>query len=398
MKDRLKNILKQNIYIYKMYALFFSFIFNILKIFIKVDNDIILINSFGGKKYDDSPRVIFEYMKTQEKYKKYKIYWAFHNPEQFEVEGAEKIKSDTLKYFIIALKAKYWITNSSIERGLKFKNKKTIYINTWHGSAFKKMGIDAPEKAFRFKTSQYDVMYAQSKYDIDIFSKAFEIPREKFALVGLPRNDELYSVSDKEVDEIKSKLNIPKHKKVIIYAPTFREYKRDKEGCIIAPPIDIKKWKEKLSDNYIILFRAHYEINKILGIENDEFIYNVSNYENLNELMKISDIMISDYSSIMIDYSILNRPIYGYAYDYDEYLKKRGLYIDLNKELPNGICKTENELLEKIINCDFEEEKIKTKIFSKKYVETDGNARKYIDKIIGGILSESSDISSWNWK
>lgn len=138
--NRIKNILKNNRLLYKIYYCICSILLKILSVFIKVNPNIILINSFGGKKYDDSPRVIFEYMKTQEKYKKYKIYWAFYNPNDFEVEGAEKIKIDTFRYFIIALKAKYWITNSAIERGLKFKNKKTVYINTWHRKCYKKDG------------------------------------------------------------------------------------------------------------------------------------------------------------------------------------------------------------------------------------------------------------------
>lgn len=379
---KIVNIVKSNKIIYNIYSFVFNIIFKILKLFIKVQDDIILINSFGGKKYDDSPRVIFEYMLTQKKYDKYKIYWAFDNPEKFNIERAEKIKVNTSKYFIIALKAKYWITNSAIEKGLKFKNKKTIYINTWHGTAIKKMGKDAPETAFRFKTSKIDVMYAQSQYDIDIFSRAFDLPKETFALVGLPRNDELFNINEKEIQEIKNKLNIPENKKVILYAPTFREYNRDKNGCIIAPPINIKKWKEKLSKDYIVLFRAHYEINSILGIKNDEFIYNVSDYKNLNELMKISDILISDYSSIIFDYSILKRPIYSYAYDYEEYKAKRGMYLDIRTELPNGTCEYEDDLLHKIINCNFEEQKIKTEKFSKKYIQDDGNARKYIDRLI----------------
>ncbi len=382
MKNKIINLVKNNNSIYKIYSYTFNFFLLLMKIFIKVKDNIILINSFGGKKYDDSPRVIFEYMKTQEKYKKYKIYWAFQNPNEFEVDGAEKIKSDTLKYFIIALKSKYWITNSSLERGLKFKNKKTIYINTWHGTPIKKLGKDMPTNNFDFKTSSSDIMYAQSDYEVKIISHAFDIPIEKFALVGLPRNDELFNVKNEEIIQIKNKLKIPLDKKAILYAPTFREYNRDINGCIIAPPIDIEKWKSKLSDEYIVIFRAHYEINNVLGIKSDDFIYNLSDYNNLNELMKISDILISDYSSIIIDYSILKRPIYSYAYDLEEYEEKRGLYIDISKELPNGICKTEDELIEQIINCNFEEQKEKTEKFSKKYVQNDGNARKYIDKII----------------
>ncbi len=382
MKNKIKNMLKQNIYIYKIYTLIFDFIFNTLKLFIKVDETIILMNSFGGKKYDDSPRVIFEYMKTQPKYKKYKIYWAFHNPSEFQIEGAEKVKTDTLKYFIIALKAKYWITNSAIERGLKFKNKKTIYINTWHGSAFKKIGKDISKKSFKFQASKCDVMFAQNNLDIEAYSNAFSIPKERFALVGLPRNDELFSVNEEEIIKIRKKLNIPENKKVILYAPTFREYNRDKNGCILAPPINIDNWKERLSKEYIVLFRAHYEVNSVLGIKDDEFIYNVSNYNNLNELMKVSDILITDYSSLIYDYAILKRPIYCYTYDYDEYLQKRGFYIDMNKDLPNKICKTEKELLNEIVNCDFDLQREKTTQFVKKFVLNNGNARKYIDKLI----------------
>ena len=86
----------------------------------------------------------------------------------------------------------------------------------------------------------------------------------------------------------------------------------------------------------------------------------------VNELLKISDILISDYSGIIFDYSIFERPIFSFAYDYEKYLELRGCYIDITKELPNGICKTEDELLEKVSNRNYEEEAIKTKAFKQK--------------------------------
>lgn len=383
MKKLLKNILKQNIWIYKIYHISVSTLLRILSVFIKVDENVILINSFGGIKFDDSPRVIFEYIKSQEKYNGYEIYWAFHEPEKHEVEGAYKIKTDTLKYFYIALKAKYWITNSAIERGLRFKNKKTIYINTWHGTPLKKMGSDiGTKKAYKFKTSQCDVMYAQSKYDIEVFSRAFDIPKEKFALVGLPRNDELVNVNEKEINDIKINLNIPLDKKIILYAPTFREYSRDINGCVIAPPVNIEKWKEKLKDKYIVLFRAHYEVNQVLNIKLDEFLYDMSSYKNLNELMKISDILITDYSSIMFDFSILERPIFFYTYDYQEYKNKRGMYFELKDEILGNCTENEDELIDKILKINYEKQLDKIRKFKNKYVQACGEARKYIEKII----------------
>ncbi len=380
--NRLKVLLKNNKLFFYLYRFTFNIIFNLLKLFVKVHDNVILFNCYGGQKFDDSTRAIYEYMIHNKKYENYKIYWSFDEPNKFILEKGEKVRNNSIKYFIVALQSKYWITNSGIERGLKFKNKKTIYINTWHGTPLKKIGRDQNNDLCRFETTKPDVMYAQSNYDIKTISKALGIEKNKFALVGLPRNDELFNVSENEIEKIKDKLKIPKDKKVILYAPTFREYNRDKDGCIIAPPVDINKWKDKLSNKYIVLFRAHYEINKVIGIENDGFIFNYSDYDSINELLKISDILISDYSSIMIDYSILGRPIYCYAYDYEEYEKNRGLYIDIKNELPNGICITEDELLEQIINCDIETQKEKTIKFAKKFIQNSGNATKYIDQII----------------
>ena len=382
MKNKIKNMLKTNKVLYKIYSSTFNVILKILKVFIKVDDKIILFNSFGGKKYDDSPRVIYEYMKHKKKYNEYKMYWVLDNPEKIEIPGAQKLKNNSIKFFIIALRAKYWITNSGIERGLKFKQKNTIYINTWHGTAIKHIGKDENSLAVKFETSKIDIMFAQSEYDRKIFSHVFDINKEQIVITGLPRNDELATVSSKQINYIKKKLNLPLNKKIILYAPTFREYNRDSNGCILAPPINLKLWEEKLSDEYILLFRAHYEVNKVLGIKENEFIKNYSDYQNLNELLKISDILISDYSSIMIDFSILERPIFNYIYDFDEYKEKRGMYFDLRKKMPRNCIENEAKLLEKILNINFNNERKKTIEFKNEFVQEFGNARKYIDNII----------------
>ncbi len=380
--NKLKSIIKNNKIIYFIYNYTFSFILKLIGLFCKIDNKLILFNSFGGAKYDDSPKVIYEYMKKNKEYEKYKLIWVLDNPDIINDLSIRTVKNNSIKFFITALKAKYWITNSSMERGLKFKKKKTIYINTWHGTPLKKMGIDTITTTSKFRVSKPDIFYCQSVYDANVFSKSFQYDKKTMKIKGLPRNDELCDTKLEEIRNIKEKLKIPFDKKVILYAPTFREYNCDINGCFIAPPIDIHKWKDKLSNEYIVLFRAHYEVNKILNIKDDKFIYNMTDYSNLNELLKISDILISDYSSIMIDYSILERPIYSYCYDYEEYLQKRGLYFDLREKLPNGICTNEDDLLKQIQECDFEKQKIKTRKLKEEFVQVYGNARKYIDEII----------------
>ena len=380
--NRLKTLLKQNRVLYLIYNYFFSFILNFIGLFVKTNNKLILFNSFGGRKYDDNPKAIYEYMKNNRKYKDYKMVWALDSYKTVEGLNIDYVKNNSLKFFITALKAKYWITNTSIERGLKFKKRNTIYVNTWHGSVIKKIGNEFSKEKRNFRVSECDYFFTQSHIDIDYFSKVGYVKKDKMVLSGYPRNDELCSVTKKEIENIKKKLNIHTNKKIIIYAPTLRDYEYDSNGNYIKPEVNIKKWKERLSNEYILLIRAHYEINKFLDIKDDDFIINVTDYPILNDLLKISDIMISDYSSIMIDYSILERPIFCFAYDYEKYMKERGTAYNLNKELPNGVTYTEDDLIKSIINCNFDEQKMKTKKFKNKHVEVCGNASTYIDKII----------------
>ncbi len=381
---KIKTLLKNNRFLYLSFNFIGSFFLRFIGLFCKTDTKLILFNSFGGAKYDDSPKAIYDYMISSNKYKDYKLVWAIDSPKLFDNKNVNYVKNNSFKFFVFALKAKYWITNSSMERGLKFKKKNTIYINTWHGTALKKIGVDTSTTSSKFKTSIPDYFYCQSSFDKDVFCRAFQFDEKIMRIVGLPRNDELCNVDQKELESIKKELNIPLDKKVILYAPTFREYNYDINGCFIAPPVDLRKWEKELFDKYVVLFRAHYEVNKVLNIEDSEFLKNVTNYPHLNDLLKISDIMISDYSSIMVDYSILERPIYCYCYDYDEYNNKRGLYFDLHKLMPNGVSENEDDLLKQIKNCNYKEQAKKTKKFKDQFVEECGHASEYIDKIIGG--------------
>lgn len=384
MLSSIKWILKSSSVAYIIYNRVLSIVLTMYGLFCKIDDTLILINSFGGTRYDDSPRAIYEYMRTNPKYRDYKIIWVFDKLPKNTPKDLEWVKNNSVKFFKTALKAKYWITNSSMERGLKFKKANTVEINTWHGSALKKMGCDTGKSTKKLRVSKPNIFYCQSEYDKETFVRAFNYPESCMRIVGLPRNDELAHIANKQIFEIRQKLNIPKNKKVILYAPTFRDYATDTKGNYLAPPFDIEKWRNALSKDYIILFRAHYAVSKVANIKYDNFIRDATTYENLNELMIASDILVSDYSSIMIDYSILERPIFAYGYDLEEYEEKRGLYFDLDKTLPNGIQKAEDEIIHKIQTINFADQKKRTIKFKSKFVEKCGHATEYIDEIIKG--------------
>ena len=383
MKNKIEYILKHNILIQKTYKIVMSNFFRFIGLFVKTDSNLILFNSFGGRKYNDSPKVIFEYMINQKLYKDFRFIWAFENPDSFDIPKAITIKIDSWKYFITALKAKYLISSVNIERGLKFKKRSTIYLNTWHGAGTKKIG-NAVSGRKDFDYSNVNFMLVQSHYEMGIFKKDFLVNNQNFLLSGFPRSDELFNTSNEKIEAYKQALNIPQNKKVIIYAPTWRDSKNKGASYDLRPPIDISKWQEKLQDKYVILFRTHAFTTKVMNLQFNDFVRDASSYDNVNHLLLISDLLITDYSTIVFDFSILEKPFLCFGYDYEEYKKERGFYIDLEVEYPNGVMKTEDEILLSILGMDYTEECKKTKEFRNKFIEAGGNATELAVKSLIG--------------
>lgn len=380
---KLAYILKTSKIFYIFYFYIVSGLLRLWGIFIKTDEKLILFNSYGGKKIDDSPKVIFDVMRLDKRFTEYRLIWALQEPEKWRKnQNIEIVKCDTLSYFYYALKAKVWITNSSMERGLNFKKKNTICFNTWHGTPIKKMGIDIREdnQSFRGKANvKADIMLAQSQYDIDIFSHAFELPQERFCCTGLPRNDFLVHYTKEDVEKIKKKLEIPKEKKVLLYAPTFREFtKGQNREVVLNIPIDMRYWQKTLADKYVILFRAHYEVARHMDVSTYSLFMDVSGHPDLNELMIVSDGLISDYSSIYFDYSIMHKPMYCFAYDYVTYMENRGMYLDLQKELPCEMHQSEKELMQDILSTESNmfDKCNKVKAFQERFVTVYGSGAK----------------------
>lgn len=377
MKSALINKIKYSKTLYSLYYNVMNTVINGMKLFVKTDDKLILFNSFAGRKFDDSPFSLFEAMKKDDRFKDYKLVWAFHNPDQYDVKGAEKIKTDTPEYFKTALKARVWITNSSFERGLHFKNKNTFYFNTWHGTPIKKMGNDIQNnQSFGEKgKNSTDIMTAQSDFEIDVFSRMFGIPKDHFLKCGLPRNDILFSYDEQFRKEIREKLNIKDNQKVVLYCPTFREFEKDgNNNVVLKPPIDLRKWEKELGSQYVLLFRAHYEVSKAMEIKENEFVRDMTNYQSLNELMIASDILISDYSSVFFDYSIMDKPMLHFTYDYDKYASLRGMYFNIRDYL-NG-SDNEDDLLNELKNIDTDKELELAIKFRKHYVQYYGQATK----------------------
>lgn len=368
---KIEYILKHNLFIQKLYVIFFSAFFKFISIFIKKNKKQILFQSMIGKNFDSSPKTIYDAILADHFFDDYELVWAFENPRNFEIPRGKKIKLNSFSYFINAIKSKVWVGNSGIERSLRFKPKGTIYINTFHGASFKVDG-NAQKNRKDYNFSDVDYQCATSEFNKDIIVRDWKIRKEVVDIKGFPCDDELYKLTNSKIENIKKQKGIPLDKKVICYAPTWRDVKTPNQKTAIENVIDFNKWKKELSDKYIILFRAHHLTEQILNVKYDDFVFDGTKNFSTNEALAISDILISDYSSILFDYSILKRPMLSFAYDLEDYKKNRGLYFD-----PQEVFTTvnnEKELLNHIKNLDISLESNKSKLIKEKYMVGDGSA------------------------
>lgn len=354
--------------------------------FVPVQRKTIIFNSFGGRGFNDSPKAIYDEICRREEFNDWRLIWAFVNPEEHEIPRGEKVKIDTLPFFHALLYSHVWVGNSDTDRGIGLKLSRTIRVDTWHGCPLKRICGEENTATFVAKPEDYrgsidsdTIRCAQSEYDRDIFARLFHASKDSFLLCDLPRNDEITKYSEDYLNNIRISLGISSGKKVILYTPTYREYLLDdNNNNYITPPINLSKWEKKLSGEFVLLIRAHYAVTSALNINENAFVKDVSSYPSINELYAISDMMISDYSSTFFDYAILDRPMFCFAYDQEEYESKRGLYLNLDEDLPCTVDKDEDSLIEHILHTDYNEACLLTKKFHERFAPHAGNASEII--------------------
>lgn len=325
----MKDFLKKNKLMALLVANIGVFLFRIIQKLVKTDKRQVLFVSFAGKQYSDSPKVLYEHLKDNDEH--LKLIWAFKDPERFDVDN--KLKINSLKYFFALAKSKYWISNASIERLMPLSSENHVYINTWHGTPLKKLGVDDEKSDFLvknwYKNANIDYLTASSDYDLEIFKKIF--PKVKhFIKGGLPRNELLYKVrNDNEFSKklrtrLSNDLKLDKNKKTILYAPTFRDTKKLSKNF---EDVLNDNHFNKILDEYNVLFRGHYFSETKLKTN----MIDVSKYPDINELFVVADMLITDYSSVIFDFSILNKKIVLFCPDYIEYVSERGFYMEPQK-------------------------------------------------------------------
>lgn len=268
--------------------------------------------------------------------------------------------------------------------------KETVAINLWHAcGAFKKFGRSTAELKFGSSAATLDKypnygnlthVTVSSPEVIWAYEEAMHLPKGIVKATGVSRTDQFY---DKEfVESRKQKLYkiMPeaKGKKVILYAPTFRGH----VATASSPDrIDFERFCRELGNEYVIVCKHHPFVKNppIIPEELQHFAKDLTKYLSIEDLLCCADICISDYSSLVFEYSLFEKPMIFYAYDYDNYCDWRGFYYDYSEFTPGPVVQTEDELLNSIKNIDTQFDKQKVIDFKEKFMGScDGHATERI--------------------
>ncbi|MEW1660168.1 MULTISPECIES: CDP-glycerol glycerophosphotransferase family protein [unclassified Streptomyces] len=318
----------------------------------------VVFESHLGKQYSDSPRAIYEEMRRQGL--KFEAIWAYAGSPKDFPKDATLVKRWSLPYLKALAQAEFWVDNQSYPLKLT-KRPETTYIQTWHGSALKNMGFDQPVLKAQTRQQQaeqqqsldrFDRFLCRTEHDARTLAKAFRLKEKTLLRVGYPRNDALVRARQQEAatghrerGPLAAELGIPADKKVLLYAPTFR--KAGGRHGRFALPFDVERFADEFGDRYVLLVRSHYLNHVVLPPTVQGRVIDVSARHDITPILQLADGLVTDYSSVMFDYALLDRPLVFFTYDYDEYVHEgRGTYFDLLEHAPGPVVRTEDDFFE----------------------------------------------------
>ena len=358
-----------------------------LRIF-PIKNNKIIFSAFSARTYGDNPKYIAE--KIVKDKLDFDCVFVLNNPTEFELPiGVRSVRHNTFNYLYEMATAGIWIDNTRKQPHI-LKRDGQIYIQTWHGGiSFKMVERDVEESLERsyvrtavHDSRQIDFLLTNSEWGVKHFRRCFWYDG-LILKTGSARLDILFHATFNQKLRIRRDVGVDQETHILLYAPTFRKNK-----SLNVYDIDYSLLKRVLGNKFggkwNILVKLHPNIS---GLEFDlpNYVINASLYPDINELYCITDILITDYSSSIFDYSILKRPAFLYAKDIDEYSKDRNTYFDL-RQLPFSLAESNEELEKIIFDFDIEQYLIKLKTFHKDLgLMEDGHACERIIQLLDSL-------------
>jgi CDP-glycerol glycerophosphotransferase len=324
--------------------------------------DSVFFVSWKGKQCGDNPRAIADELRRRGDDREH--IWAVNDWSVAAPEGARTVLTGTEDYFEALGRSRYVIANDDMQLNYH-KRDGQVYVQTWHGTPLKRIGFDIDQPQFISGTSyfdqlaqdvaKWDLLLSPNPFSTPIMRRAFRFDGEIYES-GYPRNDVLRSGNAGRVAaEVRQRLGLPDGKRVVLYAPTWRDNQYYASGRYRFDfRLDLERAWQQLGDDHVILVRGHHHMaDDVPAGARPGFAINVTAYPDISELFLVSDALITDYSSVMFDFAPTGRPILFFTYDLEQYRDSlRGFYFDFEAEAPGPLLATSDEVVAAIKDLD----------------------------------------------
>jgi CDP-glycerol glycerophosphotransferase len=324
--------------------------------------DEVLFVSWKGKQCGDNPRAIADELRRRGDDREH--LWVVNDWSVPVPEGARGVLPGTEEYLEALARSKYLISNDDMT-AVHTRREGQLYVQTWHGTPLKRIGFDIDQPQFISGTgyfehlaqdvAKWDLLLSPNPFSTPIMRNAFHFDGE-ICESGYPRNDLLHSTESKAIAaQARQRLGLPDGKKVVLYAPTWRDNQYYASGRYRFDfRFDLERAWQALGDDYVVLVRGHHHMaDDVSAGSRPGFAFNVTRYPDISELFLVSDVMITDYSSVMFDFAPTGKPMLFFTYDLEQYRDSlRGFYFDFEAEAPGPLLDTSDEVTAALADID----------------------------------------------
>ncbi|AGZ46151.1 bifunctional glycosyltransferase/CDP-glycerol:glycerophosphate glycerophosphotransferase [Actinoplanes friuliensis] len=320
--------------------------------------DVVLYNSFTGRQYSDSPRAVHEELVARGA--KLEHQWVTTDGQAPLPHTADPVALWSRRWYESLATSRYIVTNQHLPEWFK-RRPGQIVVQTWHGTPLKRIGFDIADVQFtdrryleklELEAPNWSFLVSPNTFSTPILRRAFKYDGELME-IGYPRNDLLFKDRAEIKERVRKAAGIPEGKKLVVYAPTWRDDEYSGGSYQISMKIDILDAAEKLGDDHALLVRRHPNVVDEIPGNGDGFVYDMSTYPDMADLLAAADILITDYSSVMFDFANTGRPMLFFTYDLAHYRDElRGFYFDFEQEAPGPLLSTSEEVVAAIRDID----------------------------------------------
>ena len=315
-----------------------------------VDPRTVLFETFHGKSCSDSGRAISDAL--GDRMPDVDRYWTVADYSVQVPPNCKPVLRESPEWFCLLATAGYLVNNNNFPHYFR-KRPGQFYLQTWHGTPLKRIGLDTPVSGstasyralIQREAAAWDMLLAQNDFAAETLAVAFGYHGEP-AVLGYPRNDGLTTDASNHRTESRTRLGIAADRKVLLYMPTWRD-----NGSGTDPYLDFNAAAEQLGPEYVFLYRGHHKIAGGRKTAGQNLYIDVTTHPEVNDLYLATDLLVTDYSSAMFDFSVTGKPMYFLTPDFDHYRdSERGFYFDFEAQAPGQVVADTDELVAAVLS------------------------------------------------